>query len=668
MRTAQIPAVRDRLGAPRLPAATADQPERGTLVVVGNGMVGHRLCRRLVELGATDRHRIVVFGEEPEPAYDRVHLTDLFENGVEHDLKLAPSAWYEDNHIELHLGDRVVEIDRAACEIRSASGLVVDYAHLVLATGSSPYLPPIDGVRLSRVFAYRTMADLRAIHAHARSARTAAVIGGGLLGLEAARAVQRLGLEVTIVEAAAALMPMQLDQPAGQELERQVTLLGVRVLTATIIKRIEASGRRRTLRFAAGGSVTVDMVVVAAGVRPRSQLAAACGLVRANDGGVVIDDRLRTSDRNISAIGECASHQSRVYGFVAPGYAMADALALNLIGQRASFKGFAPTARLKLLGADVATAGEPLERGDVVRFRSDGVYRRIRLERGRLAGALGVGDWPEFSRVQDATARRLRVWPWQLARFNRTGALWRTPEAPAITNWPADAIVCNCLGVTRGQIASVSASGTASIACVVERTGASTVCGSCGPLLALVLGTRVAAETRVAWGVLGISIAALALGAAVVMSAPIAFTSTVQSSFPVDVLWRDAGWQRITGFLLLCLTACASMLTLRKRWRRISLGGFPLWRFVHVAIGLVTLAALAAHSGMRLGSNLNFALMVSFLALNIVGAIAGGLTALERRIGAAAPRYRTALVTAHILATWPLPVLIAFHVASAYYF
>jgi nitrite reductase (NADH) large subunit len=191
---------------PPLPLASGTRAlER--LVIVGNGMVGHRLCRQLVELGATGQYEIVVFGEEPQPAYDRVHLTEFFSGRDEDDLLLAPARWYADHGIELRLGDPVVQIDRQSRIVTSASGAAIEYSRLVLAIGSVPYIPPIEGAELSRVFVYRTIQDLKAIAAHTRGAASAAVIGGGLLGLEAARALQREGLRLTVIEAAAGLMP-----------------------------------------------------------------------------------------------------------------------------------------------------------------------------------------------------------------------------------------------------------------------------------------------------------------------------------------------------------------------------------------------------------------------------------------------------------------------------
>jgi nitrite reductase (NADH) large subunit len=646
---------------PSSPPSTLDP-----LVVIGNGMAGYRLCRRLVDVRAGERYRIVVFGEEARPAYDRVHLTDLFAGRSENDLLLAPRSWYEEHGIDLRLGDPIVAIDRRRRIVRSASGVHVAYHTLVFSTGSLAYVPPIDGIGLPHVFLYRTMRDVRAIRERARTARTAAVIGGGLLGLEAARALQQLGLELLILESAAAVMPAQLDQAAGKELERQIAALGIRVETASLIKRIEADGEQRRLVFSDGTSVAVDMVVVAAGVRPRSDLAATCGLRCSPSGGIVVDDLLRTSDPNVRAIGECASHRSRTWGLVAPAYAMADALAASLTGDRSRFAGGAPSTRLKLMGVDVTTAGEPLERGAVVRFQSDGIYRRLRLDRGRLVGALGVGPWPEAGRVQDATTRHQRLWPWQVARFERTGELWRGRHLPA-SRLSVDSVVCSCLTVTRGQLATACANGAATVDALADCTGASTMCGTCRPLIAELIGASAPAPP--AWGLLAASAGAVAIALAIILATPVPFSMSIQDPSRIDVLWRDSTLRQSTGFSLLALSLSASLLSLRKRWRRVSRGAFTTWRTAHAAVGLLTLIVLALHTGMRLGHNANFALLASFATVNVVGAAAGSATAVEQAYGAVFGAYcRRLFVTAHILAAWPLPLLIAFHMLAVYYF
>lgn len=642
-----------------------------SLVIAGNGMVGHRLCRQLASLGVTATRDVVVFGEEPQPAYDRVHLTDYLSGRDDEDLLLSPAGWYRDSGIDLRLGDPIVHVDRRSRTVTSASGLEVEYEHLVLATGSSAYVPPIEGTHLAGVFVYRTLADLEAISARARLASSAAVVGGGLLGLEAARALQRLGLRITLIEAAATLMPTQLDQPGGKALERRIAALGIDIRTSAVTQRIESRGRQRTLYLAGGDSVTADLVVIAAGIRPRTELATQCGLERSTDGGVIVDDHLRSSDPDIFAIGECASHRSQIYGLAAPGYAMADTLAANLAGRRAVFTAPRPATRLKLLGVDVMTAGEPLDRGRSVRSDAAGGYRLLRVDKGRLIGALGVGPWNEFSRVQDGATRRVRVWPWQIARFERTGMLWRPRRDAPVGEWAPDAVVCHCMSVTRGQLAAVaSTQRVVTVQALAAGTGASTLCGSCRPLLEQLAGARSPVPTPVGRALLITSAAALAAAVVLAVMAPIPFATSIQDAWRVDGLWRSALARQISGFALLGLALIASLLSVRKRWTRASsAGAFPTWRIAHAVVGVLTLAALAVHTGARGGDNLNLALMTSFSAANVLGSVAGGVTAVDQAFGpAAGRRYRAATRMAHILAIWPLPVLIAFHVLSVYYF
>jgi nitrite reductase (NADH) large subunit len=642
----------------------------GTIVIIGNGMVGHRLCRRLAEDGTTSRVRVVVFGEEREPAYDRVHLTDAFSGRHESELCLAPPAWYAAHGIALRLDEPVVAIDRETRCVSTAAGDVLSYTRLVLATGSTPHVPPIEGRTLSRVFVYRTLQDLRAIRAAAATARTAAVIGGGLLGLEAARALQRQGLRVTVIESAAGLMPAQLDADTGRELARQVADAGLEILTGTMTRRIADEDGRRVLHFTGGDSRVADLVVIATGVRPRTELAARCGLALTPEGAVAVDDALRTSDPTIHAIGECAAHRGQMYGLVAPGYEMADALALMLAGDTVTFRGAVPAVKLKMMGVSVVSAGEPLNDGSGTRFHANGVARIIKLRDGRIVGALGVGTWPDFGQVQEAVARGRRVWPWQRVRFAASGRLWPERDDLPVTSWEPQAVVCHCLGVTRGQIGAACAPGPANVETIVSRTGASTLCGSCRPLLEQLAMTGAWAPGRIAIGLLSVSVAAIVLGAVIVAMPPVPFAPSFAPAFRVDELWRNTWYRQVTGFTLIGFTVLAALLTVRKRWKHVAaLGSFSAWRMVHLVLGLVTLMTLAVHTGGRLGDNLNLALMTSFSMVNVVGAVAGGVTALESRAGTRRwRRMRATLVAAHVMAMWPLPLLLIFHVLSVYYF
>src|SRR5438067_1306622 len=295
-----------------------------TVVVVGNGMVGHRFCERLATHDRDRRLRIVCFGEERRAAYDRVHLTAYMSGKNADALVLADAAWYASCGITLHLGERVIEIDRTARIVVSSAGRRVAYDALVLATGSAPFVPAIPGVETPGVFVYRTIEDLDAIRAWSARARRAAVIGGGLLGLEAAKAVHDLGLEVHVVEFAPRLMPRQVDAAGGEVLRRKIAALGVHVHTGMQTQAILGTDAVTGLRFAAGDDLVVDMVVVSAGIRPRDELARTAGLEVGPRGGIVVDAQLRTSDPDVFCIGESALAGGMIYGLVGPGYEMAE--------------------------------------------------------------------------------------------------------------------------------------------------------------------------------------------------------------------------------------------------------------------------------------------------------------------------------------------------------
>jgi nitrite reductase (NADH) large subunit len=614
----------------------------------------------------------VVLGEEAQPAYDRVHLTDLLRGRSIDDLTLGGSGWYARHGIELRTGDPVIFIDREEHTVTLKSGHVMKYGRLVLATGSRPYVPPIEGADLPKVFVYRTIDDLTAIQNQALRSRTAAVIGGGLLGLEAARALQTLGAACAVVEYAPHLMPAQLDGDGAALLRSQIEKLGIRVHTGARTERIESTDGGLRL-WLAGGSEQVlraDMVVIAAGIRPRHELGEAAGLTIAARGGVLVDNRLRTSDPAIHAIGECASHRGVSYGLVAPGYRMAEVLAGNLMGRDSEFDGADLSTRLKVLGVDVTVLGDYAQPDATTTWRSGDSYRVLVTKGGRLAGASGVGPWPEAGEIQDGVLCARRVWPWHAARFRRHGSPWPARQRDA-RSWPANATVCNCMSVSRGALTQARENGCTTIEALAQTTGASTLCGSCKPLLAQLLGASGAgaAPSRGGRGLAATAVAAAVLCLLLALSSPIPYSETVQQRIPVDELWRNGILKQVSGFTLLSLTLLGLLMSLRKRWKRFSRGNFGYWRVLHAATGALALIILVAHTGMRFGSNLNFALMTFFVAANFVGAAAGAVTGMEQRFsGPAGMKYRRWLTWAHIVTTWPLPVLAGFHVFSVYYF
>ena len=480
-------------------------PERnaGTLVVVGNGMVAHRLCERLVERDRAARWNVVVFAEEPWPAYDRVHLSALFAGRTADDLLLADAVWYAERNITLHLGDRVIEIDRAARTVTSARGRSVGYDALVLATGSAPFVPPLAGVELAGVFVYRTIQDLDAIRAWSARAGSAAVVGGGLLGLEAAKAVRDLGLVTHVIEAAPRLMPRQIDARGGEVLRRAIAQLGVHVHVGTQPEALLGARAVEGVALAGAEPLAVDMVVISAGIRPRDELARDAGLAVGPRGGIVVDPELRTSDPRIHAIGECALVGGMVYGLVAPGYAMADALAERLTGGAGVFTGADLSTKLKLLGVDVAsfgdafadeTAGAHAQRL-VVEDRVRGVYQKLVLSADgtRLLGGMLVGDAAAYPTLLDACRRGLPV-------PERALDLLVGPSGAAAGGAGLDddaAQVCSCNNVSRGVICrAVREDGVTSVAEVKACTRAGTGCGGCVPLVAALIQSELAKAGR----------------------------------------------------------------------------------------------------------------------------------------------------------------------------
>lgn len=460
-----------------------------TVVVVGNGMVGLRFCEKLVEFDTTGAYRIVTFCEEPRAAYDRVGLTTFFAHRDAEKLMLARSEWYQEHGIELHVGDRACSIDRRRQRVRSEKGVEIGYDVVVLATGSFPFVPPVPGIDKRGVFVYRTIDDLERIIEYAKHSRRCAVLGGGLLGLEAARAAHELGLETHVVEFSPRLMPRQIDEAGSKTLVKRIESMGVKVHLGMSSKEVHGGGAVRRLEFTDGGSMDLDMIIVSAGIRPRDDLAKDAGLALGERGGIAVDDRLQTSDAAIYAIGECSCHRGMVYGLVAPGYEMAEVVAANLTGTARTFVGTDLSTKLKLMGCDVASFGDyeaPSQRATPLVFEDPfaGIYKKLlfSLDGQRLLGGILVGDASAYG-IYSMMAKSDAPLPCQphelLVGGSDNGAALGTPDSIA-----DDAQVCSCNNVNMGQIcAAIREHGLDSVAAVKQCTRAGTGCGGCVPMV-----------------------------------------------------------------------------------------------------------------------------------------------------------------------------------------
>ncbi|WP_037577680.1 nitrite reductase large subunit NirB [Phaeacidiphilus oryzae] len=480
------------------------------LVLVGHGPVGQRFLEALCETGRPEEWDVTVLCEEPRPAYDRVRLSAWFSGTGEDELALCPPEFIAENGIDLRLGEPAAAIDRAARTVTTASGAVVHYDKLVLATGSYAFVPPVPGHDAPGCHVYRTLDDLAAIRADAErpGVRSAAVVGGGLLGLEAAGAMRALGLTTHVVEFAPRLMAIQVDDGGGQALRRRIEELGVQVHTGAGTEAIETlegeggePGRVSRMRLSDGSVLDVDLVVFAAGVRPRDQLAREAGLEVGQRGGIAVDAGCRSrTDPDVLAIGECAlTVDGRVYGLVGPGFAMAETAARQLTSGEGEFTGADTSTKLKLLGVDVASFGDAhgSTEGALDVLYSDtrgGVYKKLVVSpEGLLLGGVLVGDAEAYDLLRPLalSGAPLPAEPEQLVLPSSIG-----PAGGAVKlELPDDAVVCSCHHVSKGAIrTAVSEGGCGSLAEVKKCTKASTGCGSCVKQVTKIVNDELAAQ------------------------------------------------------------------------------------------------------------------------------------------------------------------------------
>lgn len=477
------------------------------LVVVGGGMVAHRLVEALRDRDPAGTWRVTVLAEEPRAPYDRVALTSYFSGRDPADLALGDPALWQDPLVRLRRDTRVTEIDRGARTVTAVRNdtqhtVVEHYDALVLATGSSAAVPPIEGADLPGVFVYRTVDDVAALRgwvaeAAARWKRPVrgAVVGGGLLGLEAAGALQALGAASTVIQFGPRLMPLQVDDGGGEALRRLINAQGVAVRLNTSTTRIRPGrdGKARRMDFADGGRLDVDVVVLATGVRPRDELARAAGLPVGPRGGVVVDQACRTEDPDVWAVGEVACIDGACLGLVAPGYAMAEVVVDRLLGGAAVFPGADTATKLKLTGVDVASFGDAFAHteGSLELVHADpvaGIYTKLVLsdDAKTLLGGVLVGDASAYASLRPMLGRRLDGDPGAYLLPEGAGSVGRPQTA-----LPDDATVCSCNNVTAGAVrAAVTEHECTDLAGVKACTRAGTSCGSCLPLVKKLMTTE----------------------------------------------------------------------------------------------------------------------------------------------------------------------------------
>ena len=642
------------------------------IVIIGNGPVGIRILEEILQ--REPERAIVIYGDEPWEPYDRVKLSLLLADRIcTEEINTVTRFDYKENVIK-KFNCPVISIDRNAKQVIDIYGQRQNYSRLVIATGSSPHIPAISGIEKKGVYTFRNLSDAQYLQARKVRARRVVVLGGGLLGVEAARAMKRFNTEVIIIENKPKLLGDLLDDEASEILRAYLSEQKIKVYLQDKVVKIGGEQSVELVILSSGLKLECDTIIISTGIKPNIELALNAELQVGK--GIKVNDQMRTVDESIYAVGECAEHRNKVYGIVAPGFEQANVAAQAICGQQSSYQGSITASKLKIVEKNILSIGEANEeycvgkKHYIFRDRSAEVYRKIILKNGCLVGAIATGTWHEQNLIQQTIFKQQRIWPWQLYRFLRTGLLWPEGDVKQITNWPATTVICNCTGVTRGKISTALQQGCTSLTELKSSTGVSSVCGSCQPLLQAMLNVT-ATTQRVPTNrtLLAMSLLTLLIISFFYYFGSLSYLSSAVSSPHWDVIWRDGTLKQISGFTVLGIVLAGLLLSLRKRWKIFYWKDYAFWRVLHVALGVLVILALLVHTGFRFGNNLNYYLMTLFVALITVGSFTSATIALAHKFNPIwARRIQSVTTWIHILLFWPVPVLLGFHILKSYYF
>ncbi len=662
----------------RLIASVKSQsPSR--VIVIGSGPVGIRFTDEL--LNHCPDQEILLFGDEQCKPYNRVQLSALLAGEISRDDIDLPLPDTSKHANFTYIPGAITAIDRSHKTVSDATGNTYSYSKLILATGAKAHIPNIYGNERQGVFSFRSLKDTELLYARIFRSRHIVIVGGGLLGLEAAKGLLKFNTKVTVIQQGPRLMNRQLDDQAALLVEAEVKALGIDVITNSGVRSIQGFEHVEGVVTRDGLEISCDTLLFCAGITPNIELARRFR-IKVNN-GIVVNDSLQTSDEHIYAIGECCEHKDTTYGLVNPGYEQA-AIAAAIIANSATtdsaqpnpkYQGSLSVSNLKVVGKKVCSLGEvtelasrPLQK-EIRYFRSKtDLYRKLVIYRGKIIGAVSVGEWPEARRVQEAYQNKRTIRFWQRFRFQLTGSLWGNDDD--IHNWPANTIVCQCNQVSCCQLKDASLAGCESLPDIQQCTKAGTVCGSCKPLIQQFLGVQSKSEKEQGARSLttGALIALLIITAITLLPEAQVADSAMQPNW-FESIWNDKFWKQTTGFSLLGMTIVGLLMSLRKRLSWTWMGNFSGWRVLHTIVGVMCCFTLILHSGFHLGDNLNQLLMVNFMAVLLVGAITSGVIGMGHKLSlTTATTSRKYVQWLHIIISWPLPALLAVHILSVYYF
>ena len=610
----------------------SDQLVQTKYLVIGAGPTGLRFVHEL--LNRQPNAHVSLFSNEPYQPYNRVKLSSLLAGEIDFSAieNALPNSEKHPNFRFQVVG--IHSIDTAKNQITDNLNVTYDYDKLILATGARAHQPDIPGYQQQGVYTFRNLKDTEHLFTRVNSARHIVVVGGGLLGIEAAHALLRNNTKVTLIQQGSHLMNRQIDESAANYLAKKLTDAGVEIIVNDGVREIvgdqqETNSRVTGIVTRSKKSISCDTVVMCAGIRPNMEIARNAKIKVAR--GIVVDNQLQTSQKNVYAIGECAEHDGETYGIVTPGYEQAAICADILSKGTSRYVGSQVISRLKVIGESVCSMGDAVEyrlggiREHIFHTRKTQQYRKLIIRRGKITGAIVYGDWKELQRIQEMYQSGRHIWPWQEFWFRLTGNLFFGEGSSSnVTQWPLNAIICQCNNISHEAILQAREAGCKSVLDIQKHTTAGTVCGTCKPLLeqfSLEKGPR---EKEKNWLLtIALSVLAAAIALIIIFVPALEVSDSVQTQPAFEKVWNDKFYKQVTGFSLLGMSVLGLLMSLRKKLPKLKLGNFAYWRTFHISLGLLCATTLIAHTGLHLGENFNQLLMIDFIAVLILGSLAG---------------------------------------------
>ncbi|MGX5172851.1 FAD-dependent oxidoreductase [Aliikangiella sp. IMCC44653] len=637
------------------------------VVIVGNGPVGLKAAE-LIE-SRDPNVKVIIFGEENCQPYNRVQLSQYLAGEVA-ESDLLETAQPRSKSVTQFVGRKVVEINPKLKVVIDDSGQSTKYSKLILATGSNPVIPNIPNTSLKGVHQFRTLQDTNRLLSEKETKKKFYIVGGGPLGLETAMALKTPNNQVTL-DVRSKLLNQNFSEQAQTILKDYINASGIEVVQGNPIASVCGAQHVEAVELTDGARIACDCLIFCVGVRPETSLAKQANLAVRN--GIVVDKNMRTSAPDIYAIGECCEFEFSTFGVVAPGFKQAAACVEDIFGSEGYFEKEEENVQVKFSDYTTAYFGElDVEGSQTYTYsnRLKGIYRKLVVLDGHLVGAIIIGNWDEQNDIRAMLNDKTKLKHRQYLAFQKNGTLLREQNKTNIKELPEDYIICLCQNITRGQLSQEIESGCRTVEILGEKTKAGTVCGSCKPLLLNLLDTPAPnLVMRHQKAILYTSIFSIIAILALVFFEPLSIADSVQFSWHIEKLWFDPFWKQVSGFTLLGFCFIATALAARKRIKRFNVGHVDSWRFAHSIIGVGALFVLMIHTGMRLGNNLNFALMFVFLLATTTGSLVGVFMARNHHWSDLKLRkHRLWWSRVHYSLLWMLPPLIFFHILSAYYF